>query len=236
MPAALAQNQPQFGSSDWDFEFSKSLGLELAQIGAWPYASKYFERIGHLSQDWHLQGMRARALLQLGKVTDAKFVIQKAREINPDNPRLLLLAGQIASDSKDQEEAIAYFKRCLELQPNNEQAATALGRILYQTEAWSELIEVYERLLSRQSKPGSDILLRLATAHEKLGNIQQSETYLKLNLAQHSNRMLALTTLERFYQRQSKDDKILEIQKEIAKLRAKSDRTRELRNLAPSWR
>ncbi|MCL2325490.1 MAG: hypothetical protein FWC40_03160 [Proteobacteria bacterium] len=220
---------------DWDFEMQKSLGLALAESGAWSQAEVYLSSVGPHSQDWNLQLTWAKVRLQLGDIPGAQAVIGVALVQHPNNPRVLFMASDIAADAHDAQNAVSYARRGLALQPHNVRGAQALGRLYYQQQDWGAVIETYERLLT-YSLPTSEVLVRLSTAYEKQQALGKAEAYLLQNVEVHANRLMALMPLHRFYARTHQPEKARAIEREIERERASREGSRGLRALNPSWK
>ena len=181
--------------------------------------------------------LHAKVELQHGEIQNAETIVNRALKENPDNPRIIAMAGNIAADAGKTDEAIQYMKRALEIQPKNVAFMQTLARIYYSCQDWSHAIELYERALSRVSAT-SEMYVRLAMAHENVGNLEKAELYLKENLEIHPTRALALMPLERFYQRHADiyPGRAREIAAERTQIQKRDTDSRELRALQKSSR
>ena len=227
--------EPEIGSEDWHFNVSKAIAVELADTPAWSIAAAYLREISPKSQDWNLLLLKEKVELQYGNIPEAEKVIQRALEMNDQNPRILTMAGNIASDAGKLDDAVYYYEKAIEKQPKNTQVLLSLGRIRSARREWSQTIEVYEKLLTLMS-PTSEICVRLATAYENTGELNKAESNLIANLELHPNRVLALMPLERFYRKYQKTERADEIAKEREKLQKKEGDQRVLRDLQKSSR
>ena len=222
------------GDSDWHFEVSKAIATELADSPAWRLSTVYLRDLSANSQNWNLLLLQAKVDLQQGHLKEADEVIGRAVAQYPDNPRILIMAGNIASDNGDAERAIAYYQKAATIQPKNPAIYLGLGRIYIGQRNWQPAIQNYETYLGF-GEPTSEVLVRLATAYENVGELQKAEACLVRNLEVHPNRVIALMPLERFYMRQNMADKAAETARERQKYQKQSDGDpRNLRALAPS--
>ena len=222
------------GDDQWHFEVSKAIATELADSPAWRLSTVYLRDLSANSQNWNLLLLQAKVDLQQGHLKEADEVIGRAVEQYPDNPRILIMAGNIASDNDDAARAIAYYQKAAAIQPKNPAIYLGLGRIYIGQSDWQNAINNYEKYLEF-GDASSEVLVRLALAYENTGELQKAESCLVRNLDVHPNRVIALMPLERFYLRQNMADKAAETARERQKYRKQSDGDpRNLRALAPS--
>lgn len=213
---------PEPGTQEWHFEVSKGIALELAESSSWSMASVYLRDISPNSQDWNLLLLQAKVELQQNNLNEAKSAIERALQLHPQNPRILTMAGNIAADMGDQDAAEKYYLQVLKLQPHQTAVLMAMARIYYGRQDWKNVISTYE-MLNRLVEPTSEVLVRMATACEKLGDTSRAEEYLKRNLEVHPNRVMALLALERFYQRTGDNNKYQETSRERMKYQQKTE-------------
>lgn len=233
---AFAESVPAPGSDAWTFEVSKGIAVELADTSVWSLAVPYLRDLSTKTQDWNVLLLLARVELLQGNFIQAQDVIERALAAHGSNPRILAMAGHIASDVGKPDKAAEYYEKTLQIQPNNTVVLMALARIRYAQRRWSDVIVLSERLL-KHSMPTSEVIVRLATAYESMGNTEKAETLLKQNLEVHPNRVLALMPLERFYRRQNETNKADNIAQKRRKLQKTADGDeRNLRALLPSSR
>ena len=96
------------------------------------------------------------------------------------------------------------------------------------------MVRTYEQY-QRVTEPTSEMLVRMATACERLGDVERAESLLQKNLETHVNRLTALVALERFYQRTGQTTKSETVAQERLRLQKKQDNdTRTLRALPSS--
>ena len=222
------------GSNQWDYDVAKSIATTLADTPYWSMSIPYFRALDGRSQDWNVLLLHAKVELQRGYTDRAKNAVDDALAIHPNNPRLWLMAADIAADSGNPQSAIDYYSKVLDVQPRNELAQLRLARQYFAIRQWQNVIDIYEAYLTAH-EPTSEILVRLSAAYENVGDIERAEKYLLENLDIHSNRTLAYLPLERFYRRQNDEERA----NAIAKKRAQSlenDDDRNMRKLLPSTR
>ena len=229
-----AQPSAPIGDENWHFEVSKAIATELADSPAWPLSTVYLRDLSANSQNWNLLLLQAKVDLQQGHLKEADEVIGRAVAQYPDNPRILIMAGNIASDNDDATRAIGYYKKAAAIQPKNSAIYLGLGRIYMSQSDWPNAISNYEKYLEF-GEATSEVLVRLAMAYENAGELQKAEACLVRNLGVHPNRVIALMPLERFYMRQNMAEKAAETARERQKYQKQSDGDpRNLRALAPS--
>ena len=222
------------GSEQWDYNVAKSIATTLADTPYWSMSLPYFRDLSARSQDWNVRLLHAKVELQRGYTDRAQKAIDDAMAIHPNNPRLWLMAGDIAADSGNAKTAIDYYAKVLSVQPNNDHAQLHLARQYFVLRQWQNVIDIYDAYLATHD-PTSEILVRLSAACENIGDIARAEKYLLENIDKHSNRALAYLPLERFYRRQNDEARANSIAKERAKYQ-KNDDDRNLRKLLPSSR
>ena len=227
---------PELASENWHFEMSKNIAVELADTPAWSMALPYLNELTPRTQDWNVMLLHAKVELQRGNIAEADKIIQKALAANPQNARVLAMAGNIAADAGRYDDAIEYLEKALSIHPNATPVMLSLARIRFARREWLEVIALYERALSLIA-PTSEIYVRLSTAYENLGTLERAEFYLKENLEVHPNRHLALLPLERFYRRHNRLEQAEETARERALLQQKKEEDpRALRALQKSAR
>ena len=229
-----SQSPVPIGDDHWHFEVSKAIATELADSPAWRLSTIYLRDLSANSQNWNLLLLQAKVDLQQGHLKEADEVIGRAVAQYPDNPRILIMAGNIASDNGDAARAIAFYQKAAGIQPKNPAIYLGLGRIYIGQSDWQNAIRNYEKYLEFGDAT-SEVLVRLAMAYENSGDLQKAESCLVQNLEVHPNRVIALMPLERFYMRQNMTDKATETARERQKYQKQSDGDpRNLRALAPS--
>lgn len=213
---------PEPGSPDWHFDVSKAIAIELADSPSWSLAAVYLRDIGSHSQDWNVLLLQAKVELQQGNLEAASTAIEKALQIHPQNPRILTMAGNIALDRDNLELAESYYLRVLEQQPYQVPVLMSLTRIYYARQDWQGVVRTFESY-QRVTSPTSEMLVRMATACERLGDLSRAESLLRQNLDTHVNRLTALIALERFYQRTGQTAQTQAVAQERLRLQKKQD-------------
>lgn len=232
--ASLPAHAEEPGSAQWDYAVTKAIASTLSETPHWNAALIYFRDLIGRSQDWNVRLLHAKNELRRGNLESAQQSIDEALAVHPDNPRLWLMAGDIAADSGKTAQAIGCYARVLASQPQNEHAQLQLARQYFAARRWQDVVDLYNRYMSGH-EPTSEILVRLSAAYENLGDIKRAEQCLIDNLELRNGSAPAYLPLERFYARQNNEARA----KEIAKARAKcqkNDGERNLRKLLPSSR
>ena len=165
--------------------------------------------------------------------TAADITIHRALRSAPNNPRVRALAGNIAVDLDRRDEAVDHFAIALKSQPDNAAVLLSLSRLRFARREWDDVIESLEHLL-QLVPPTSEIYIRLATAYENRGDIDNAERYLKKNVAIHPNRRIALIPLERFYRAHGMTERADSVSRELHVLQYHDGDRREMRALQKS--
>lgn len=231
-PTVLMAESYQPGTGQWRFETEKSIALALADSQNWTLALPYLRRLSPNSQDWDLLLQHAKVELQMGNFEQAQNAIDRALAIVPDNPRVLILAADIAADCQNFERAAKFYEKARFIQPANALVHLALARTYFAMNDHLQAIALYEEYLKKQM-PTSEALVKLSAAYEATGNLPKAQACLEKNLDVHPNRGLALLALERFFMRNQQPERAQATAKERVRWQKNND-FRNMRALLPS--
>ncbi|MGM0634062.1 MAG: tetratricopeptide repeat-containing sulfotransferase family protein [Pseudomonadota bacterium] len=108
----------------------------------------------------------ARSLARSGQSVDALQVLNRARQVSPDNPQVWQIAAALASDIRDWSELLRIARDWTTRHPGSLEAWQALSRAHFEESRFSEAITAYDRVLKLE--PGNPSCLigaaRLAIA------------------------------------------------------------------------
>ncbi|RLE26373.1 MAG: hypothetical protein DRJ65_05680 [Acidobacteria bacterium] len=110
--------------------------IELARIGR-----------GTRSPFGTFDAIEARALLALGRESEADAVLEKALTTSPDDPDLLSVYAARLSRQGNNSEAEAALTRAVDKSPFHQRARRQLGELLRNANRSQDAIEVYEEML-----------------------------------------------------------------------------------------
>ena len=102
----LALNNYAYNLSERNEKLSKALEMSKKSLTKNPNSSSFFDTLGWI-------------YFQMGKFNDAKENIQKSVNINPKSSVVLEHLGDVFNALKDKENAVNFWKRALEFDPNN---------------------------------------------------------------------------------------------------------------------
>ncbi len=153
--------------------------------------------------------------------------IQLAREQNPTaRVSLLLRIGELqAGKIGDGEKAFAAYSRCFNVDPSNATARAELERLAGISEAWPQLVSLYEGAIE---KIGGDkanaallreLLLQVAVAYdEKLEKAEKAVEYFRRAQSIEPDDPQALEALEKLYTRNERWPELLDVYRKKVEL------------------
>lgn len=124
------------------------------------------------------------------------------RDLEPALERELLLVSAVAYEEKlgRSDQAVAYFRRARDIQPEDPSALDALERLYTRTERWPDLVDTLRKKADLVADDGSreQIRVRIATIQEEMiGNLDQAIVAWKEVLADNPSSQQALRALDR---------------------------------------
>jgi tetratricopeptide (TPR) repeat protein len=155
------------------WEAANKSALLLHQLGRLEEAVKHFDLCDQLRPD-HVLTLRARtrSLRDLNRLEEALQDIQRARALDPGDADACNSLGDILARWPDrQEEALQWFDRALELQPDLIQALTNKAVVFGQRHRFEEAIAIYHRLQSLDPD-NAEVEMGLGHLHLLLGNFE----------------------------------------------------------------
>jgi arylsulfatase A-like enzyme/Tfp pilus assembly protein PilF len=125
---------------------------------------------------FHLEHGQIANLLLDKKYKEAQAVCEKLLADRPGIARIYIRMGDIAVDMKDQNAAVGYYKKAIELEPDGADAYRGLGTVLMQQGKDNEAVEQYNKSLS--IRPNQPVVLdNLARLYHRQGKIEQAANY-----------------------------------------------------------
>lgn len=134
-----------------------SLGVvKLKYEWNWQEAEREFKRAIEINPDnasahfWY-----ASLLLVLGRSTEAIAESEKAKEIDPFSPLIIMNLGRTFYRVRDYDRAIEYLKKALAENPKNSGASYVLGYAYLQKAMYAEAIEIFEKIAETNKALGA---------------------------------------------------------------------------------
>ena len=155
------------------WEAAHKSALLLHQLGRFGEALKRFDLCDRLQPDHALTlRTRARSLRDLNRLEEALRDSQRACALRPDDAEACNSMGDILARLPDrQQEALQWFDRALELQPDLIQALTNKAVVFGQLHRFEEAIAIYHRLQSLDPH-NAEVEMGLGHLHLLLGNFE----------------------------------------------------------------
>lgn len=125
----------------------------------------------------------------LQKFRKALEILEEAITINDMDTDLYIAAGEIATKSQDYDRADKYYKKALELEPDNDLVVIKYARFLSYVDDYEEVVELFDRSAANvQEDPDAGWLLATATnmieEYDKAGELfNRSYAYFSEDLA-----------------------------------------------------
>ena len=142
------------------------------------YANQYVKYAIEPSAGYYLLG---RTYARQAKKDSAIEALTKARDADPQNPKVWLLLGRVYYElfrATKEEEGIQCLQKALELDPNQWEAHQWLGRVYAGRSKWTEAISNLQEALRLSPDPGS-LYYDLGQALMKSGKIVEGQKMLQ---------------------------------------------------------
>ena len=117
-------------------------------------------------------------LFTLQRLDEAKFQLERAATLAPDNPRVWYNLGLLARDLGKEAAGIQAFERVLKIDPSSADAHYFLGTFYYEDKNYSRAIDEYRAALHLNPMHAS-AEFGLARALQRSGNIDEAREHLK---------------------------------------------------------
>ena len=119
----------------------------------------------------------AKCYVSLNDLENALKEIEKSVKIDPDNPVVVIAAGQIHSQNNDCVKSIYYFKKAVMLEPNSSSSIRSLASIYYECDDLDGAIVTYESAISKEtdSKIKCDLYFNLGVLYNQIDDFVLAE-------------------------------------------------------------
>ena len=122
---------------------------------------------------YNLQGL---ALTQMGKLYDAKFILEKGYKINPDDLAIINNLANVYKNIFNFTEAEKLYKLCIFKKKDYFNSYVNYGNLNRDLNKFDEAIELYQKALD-YSPQATEIYYSLAMAYQSLGNFEEAENF-----------------------------------------------------------
>jgi len=119
----------------------------------------------------------ATAYLDLNDLDLALDYILKAVELDPENPKILNITGQLYSRNEDCENAVKYYQLAVKAEPNNSQAIRSLASVYYECDDLEGAIITYESAINKEKDTSikCDLYFNLGVLYNQSGDLILAE-------------------------------------------------------------
>ena len=145
--------------------------------------------------------LKQKALVYFNKglIDKAKTLYEKARKKNPNDPETLYMLGAIFGQKKNYNQAIKYFSKTIQLQPNAFVALCGLGKAQKEAGLYHDAEISYNKALNLQPD-NPDLILEIAGVLLHLGNEKNAEKLLNDVLSRNPENVEAMHGLGEIHQ------------------------------------
>jgi len=167
-----------------NMDYAKNVAVREFNAGNAEEAEKILGKIIEEGEpDVVVYSLQGRVLMQQGKLDAAKEVYDKALEDNPEDADLLFDYGALLFSTKENyDEAADYFKRVIEIDPDNSDALYNLTLALYQAENYEQAASWGEKLVAND--PQNNLgWIQFAISLKRSGDAQKGNAAEKVVLA-----------------------------------------------------
>ena len=117
------------------------------------------------------------ALSSLGKVDEAKVLLEQAAKASPKNPRVWYALGMLDKNSSNPEAAVEDFKRVIELDDTDPDTWYFLGTVYSQTRQFPQAIDAFQHALKLNPNHAS-ATFGLSRAYQQSGDTANAREHL----------------------------------------------------------
>ena len=162
----------------------------------------------------------------IGKKIDAKNLLKKALELEPNNFNVLNNLGLISANSGENKDAEIYYKKALELRPDFLDAQINFGNLKMSQNQNEEAKKLFISALKQNNKiiPAK---ISLASYYEKSGNFEEAKNLYKEILEENPNHTVADKSISLIH-KYKKNDPHLKMMEEKLKRGMSEEDTKRL--------
>ena len=182
-------------SSELKIQEKLNLAIQSHKNKKIQLAEKLYKEILVLNED-HLEANFQLGTLysQLQNFQLAKPLLSKAHKLSPKNPNVNLHIGNLCLSTGDPLEALNYFEKVIQVQPNFGLAHFNKGITLYNQKKYHDAIRCFERVIEIEPK-NINAYNVLGFIFQEIGEFKKSLTYLKKSLNIAPNNLRVVNTL-----------------------------------------
>ncbi len=138
--------------------------------------------------------------LNVGENSKAIYNLNKALELDPNNPDILNALGIAYSSVHEYEKAKQYFKRAIEINPDKAEIYTNLGVIYAQEKNYGEAIKYFEKAITNPNYLAKEkAFYNLALVYKRLGDEKNFEKFLVKSISYNSTFLPGYVSLGNYY-------------------------------------
>ncbi len=143
--------------------------------------------------------------LNSGNIAQAIYYLNKAYELDPEDPDILNALGIAYTNVKEYSRAKEYFLKSIEVLPDKPETYTNLGVLLAQEGKYEEALWYLNKAIENPNYQNKEkALFNLAIVYRKMGNLPKFEEALKRTIAYNPYFINAYITLGNHYILQKK--------------------------------
>ncbi len=162
-----------------------------------PKPAEYEEKRLQNSQYYYKIGL---SYLNSGNIAQAIYYLNKAYEIDPEDPDILNALGIAYTNVKEYSRAKEYFLKSIEILPDKPETYTNLGVLLAQEGNYEQALWYLEKATENPNYRNKEkALYNIAVVYRKMGNIPKFEEALKKTISYNPYFMNAYITLGNHY-------------------------------------
>ncbi len=152
-------------------------------------------------------------LVAIGRRDEAERILRPLVDADPVSKNLNRL-GTLLADLDRENEALGYFQKSLQLDPDDVSAVTGIARCYWKDQRYSDSIELFERYLTKH--PDNDVVRVALVGHAiAASNWDQAERELKTLIAKYPEETKWKTKLAILLHNIGHDDKAINLANEI---------------------
>ncbi len=179
-------------SNDLKIKEQLNLAIESHKNKKFQLAEKLYKQI-LISNENHLEANFQLGTLysQLQNFQLAKPLLARAHKLSPKNPNINLHIGNLFLSTGDPSEALNYFEKVIQVQPNFALAHFNKGITLYNQKKYQDAVRCLERVI--EIEPNNiNAFNALGFIFQEVGEFKKSLAYLKksLNIAPNNQRVV----------------------------------------------